>query len=131
MCACVWRAQVVLFKCSDEEYESLVAPDSGSWSREETDYLYSLCEQFDLRWPVIADRYEVPAHACIHACTCLARVRTAVLSGVASLRRVQCMGAGPARSCSAFEPPHAMRQVLCGAAHADGTGQHSLRRMWI
>lgn len=27
------------------------------WSREETDYLLNLCERFDFRWPVIADRY--------------------------------------------------------------------------
>jgi len=31
--------------------------DVSKWSREETDYLLSLCHQFGLRWPVIADRY--------------------------------------------------------------------------
>ncbi|RKO83957.1 hypothetical protein BDK51DRAFT_28963, partial [Blyttiomyces helicus] len=30
------------------------------WTQEETDYLFSLCRQFDLRFPVIADRYEYP-----------------------------------------------------------------------
>ena len=30
------------------------------WTKEETDYLWSLCADFDLRWIVIADRYEWP-----------------------------------------------------------------------
>jgi DNA methyltransferase 1-associated protein 1 len=28
------------------------------WTKEETEYLWSLCADFDLRWIVIADRYE-------------------------------------------------------------------------
>jgi len=28
------------------------------WTKEETDYLWSLCEELDLRWVVISDRYE-------------------------------------------------------------------------
>ena len=49
-----------------EEYEQylqgttsnyLVNPDP-EWTKEETDYLWSLCVDFDLRWIVIADRYE-------------------------------------------------------------------------
>jgi DNA methyltransferase 1-associated protein 1 len=28
------------------------------WSKEETDYLFSLCRQYDLRFPVIEDRYD-------------------------------------------------------------------------
>lgn len=41
----------------------------SEWSREETDYLWSLCRQFDLRWVVIADRFECPQHgvSCRHA----------------------------------------------------------------
>ncbi|KAL5000750.1 SWR1-complex protein 4 [Aspergillus recurvatus] len=31
---------------------------SEEWSREETDYLMDLAEEYDLRWVVIADRYE-------------------------------------------------------------------------
>lgn len=56
--------QVQLVKYDDEEYDSLVrpydtGPNSGGWTREETDYLYDMCEQLDLRWHVIWDRYEV------------------------------------------------------------------------
>eukprot|EP00968_Pinguiococcus_pyrenoidosus_P023551 scaffold3870_cov246-Pinguiococcus_pyrenoidosus.AAC.5 len=40
---------------SDEEYDKVLA--SGSWTRSETDYLMILCQRYDLRWPVIADRY--------------------------------------------------------------------------
>lgn len=45
-------------KYDDEEWESLLKADSGDWSREETDYLFELCERFDLRFTVIADRWD-------------------------------------------------------------------------
>ena len=32
-------------------------PSSSSWSKLETDVLFDLCEQFDLRFAVVADRY--------------------------------------------------------------------------
>jgi hypothetical protein len=32
---------------------------AGDWTRDETDYLLELCERFDLRFIVIADRYDV------------------------------------------------------------------------
>ena len=32
----------------------------SKWTREETDRLFALCKQFDLRFPVIADRIEPP-----------------------------------------------------------------------
>ncbi|KAI9805558.1 MAG: hypothetical protein M1825_000809 [Sarcosagium campestre] len=32
--------------------------DDDDWSKEETDYLMELCRDFDLRWIVIADRYD-------------------------------------------------------------------------
>lgn len=41
---------------SDEEYNKLLKSDD--WSREETDYLMDLVSEFDLRWVVIADRYD-------------------------------------------------------------------------
>ena len=41
---------------SDEQYETHLKNDD--WSKEETDYLVDLATDFDLRWVVIADRYE-------------------------------------------------------------------------
>jgi DNA methyltransferase 1-associated protein 1 len=42
---------------TDEEYETfLQVPD---WNRSETDYLMHLCYKYDLRWPVIIDRYSL------------------------------------------------------------------------
>lgn len=41
---------------TDEEYDKHLQSDL--WSREETDYLMDLVEEFDLRWILIADRYE-------------------------------------------------------------------------
>ena len=41
---------------TDEQYETHLQNDD--WSKEETDYLVDLATDFDLRWIVIADRYE-------------------------------------------------------------------------
>ncbi|CAZ79242.1 unnamed protein product [Tuber melanosporum] len=43
---------------TDGEYEVLKDPD---WTREETDYLFNLCREYDLRFVIIWDRYEFPA----------------------------------------------------------------------
>lgn len=40
---------------NDDEYELLLQSDS--WTKSETDYLIDLCYAYDLRWPVIVDRY--------------------------------------------------------------------------
>ena len=39
---------------TDEEYNSLLV--RSEWSREDTNTLFSICYQFDLRWPIIVDR---------------------------------------------------------------------------
>lgn len=41
---------------SDDEYNRHLRNDD--WSRQETDYLMDLAEEYDLRWVVIADRYD-------------------------------------------------------------------------
>ncbi|EEQ87819.2 DNA methyltransferase 1-associated protein 1 [Blastomyces dermatitidis ER-3] len=43
---------------TDDQYNRYLK--SHIWSREETDYLMDLVEEYDLRWIVIADRYEYP-----------------------------------------------------------------------
>ncbi|KAG2439980.1 hypothetical protein HXX76_004098 [Chlamydomonas incerta] len=55
-----YNKKVQLYKYNSEEYETLIKPESAAagWGREETDYLFDLCEHFDLRWFVIVDRYE-------------------------------------------------------------------------
>lgn len=50
-----------MFRYTPDEYEKLIASDSSDWSKAETDYFMDLCERFDLRFTVIADRYEVGA----------------------------------------------------------------------
>jgi DNA methyltransferase 1-associated protein 1 len=45
---------------SEDEYEHLLKAEQ--WSRAETDHLMYICYKYDLRWPVIADRYAlIPA----------------------------------------------------------------------
>jgi DNA methyltransferase 1-associated protein 1 len=41
---------------SDHEYNSLL--QTRGWTRSETDMLMHLCHKYDLRWPVIVDRYQ-------------------------------------------------------------------------
>ena len=45
-----------VFHYSTEEYNQYLRDDD--WSKEETDYLIEMCETYDLRFIVIADRYE-------------------------------------------------------------------------
>ncbi len=47
-----------IFRYDEDEWNALIEKDA-EWSRQETDYLLDLCERFDLRFPVIADRYNV------------------------------------------------------------------------
>ncbi|XP_031498916.1 SWR1-complex protein 4 [Nymphaea colorata] len=50
-----YNKHVDIIKYTDEEYEKyLTDPD---WTKEETDQLFDLCEQFDLRFIVVADRF--------------------------------------------------------------------------
>lgn len=41
---------------TDEQYQRHL--QSHDWTREETDYLLDLAEEYDLRWVIIADRYD-------------------------------------------------------------------------
>ncbi|CAA2981126.1 SWR1-complex 4 [Olea europaea subsp. europaea] len=50
-----YNKSVDVIKYTDEEYDKyLVDP---AWTKEETDRLFDMCEQFDLRFIVIADRF--------------------------------------------------------------------------
>ena len=50
-----------IHRYSDDEYESIVKPLhlSKKWSRDDTDKLFSLASKYELRWPVIFDRFSV------------------------------------------------------------------------
>lgn len=43
---------------TDEEYKKAVNPMVTDWDRLETDVLFDLCMRFNLRFIVIADRYQ-------------------------------------------------------------------------
>lgn len=49
---------MTILKYNNDEWEQILVKDPA-WSRQETDYLLELCEQFDLRFLIIADRYAV------------------------------------------------------------------------
>lgn len=50
-----YNKSVDVVKYTDEEYEKHLA--DPMWTKEETDQLFELCKQFDLRFIVIADRF--------------------------------------------------------------------------
>ncbi|KAL6771521.1 hypothetical protein ACKKBG_A26700 [Auxenochlorella protothecoides x Auxenochlorella symbiontica] len=52
-----YNKKVVVLRYDDEEWTSLITKQEG-WSREETDHLLDVVQALDLRWLVIADRYE-------------------------------------------------------------------------
>ncbi|KAI9347510.1 hypothetical protein BD770DRAFT_446490 [Pilaira anomala] len=45
-----------IIEYTEEDYEKYLT--DTDWSKEETDYLFDLCREYDLRFPVIEDRYE-------------------------------------------------------------------------
>ncbi|KAJ2722598.1 swr complex subunit [Coemansia sp. Benny D115] len=52
-----YNAKANPYSYTDDEYKSCIEQLDTSWTREETDYLFYLCGQFDLRFIVIHDRY--------------------------------------------------------------------------
>lgn len=49
------RAKVVSY--TDDEYKKVIAPITSDWDKLETDVLFDLCERFQLRFIVVADRF--------------------------------------------------------------------------
>lgn len=52
-----YNKQVMVPTYTDEEYARL-AP-AGDWTREQTDLLFDLIRRFDLRWPLVHDRFDM------------------------------------------------------------------------
>lgn len=50
-----YNKSVDIIKYTDEEYEKYLI--DSMWTKEETDQLFDMCERFDLRFIVIADRF--------------------------------------------------------------------------
>ncbi|KAJ7584333.1 hypothetical protein C8J56DRAFT_950702 [Mycena floridula] len=50
-------APSAVYTYSHDEYTRLIQ-DSEGWTKEETDYLFKMAQEFDLRWFIIHDRYE-------------------------------------------------------------------------
>lgn len=51
-----YNVQVSVPEYTEEQYNQALL--SEAWTKEETDYLMQLAADFDLRWPIIWDRYE-------------------------------------------------------------------------
>ncbi|KUJ15653.1 SWR1-complex protein 4 [Mollisia scopiformis] len=51
-----YNVKVITAEYNDEQYQKHLL--SEDWSRDETDYLVSMVRDYDMRWPVIWDRYE-------------------------------------------------------------------------
>ncbi|GAP85832.1 putative SWR1-complex protein 4 [Rosellinia necatrix] len=55
-----FNVQVDVPQYSEDQYNSNLVNDD--WTKDETDYLFGLAREFDLRWPLIWDRYEYTVH---------------------------------------------------------------------
>ncbi|KAK4100007.1 hypothetical protein N658DRAFT_428628 [Parathielavia hyrcaniae] len=51
-----FNVKVSVPQYNDDQYQSNL--QSSEWTKEETDYLLELAQEYDLRWPIIWDRYE-------------------------------------------------------------------------
>ncbi|KIN06562.1 hypothetical protein OIDMADRAFT_190899 [Oidiodendron maius Zn] len=51
-----FNVQVQVPEYNDEQYNAYL--QNEHWTKDETDYLMGLAQEYDLRWPVIWDRYE-------------------------------------------------------------------------
>jgi len=49
-----------LLTYNDEEWDTLLAGEESDWTREETDHLLDLLGRYDLRFVVVADRWQLP-----------------------------------------------------------------------
>lgn len=59
-----FSVQVDVPQYSEDQYNSNLINDD--WTKGETDYLFGLARQFDLRWPLIWDRYEYTPQPSVH-----------------------------------------------------------------
>lgn len=61
--AVCWWLQVQIYRYDGEEWLNVISRDNAlvsmGWTKEETDYLLDMLEQYDLRFVVVADRYNV------------------------------------------------------------------------
>lgn len=53
-----YNAQSNIYTYSQDEYTRLL--EDSEWSKEETDYLFDVVREYDLRWFIIHDRYNFP-----------------------------------------------------------------------
>ncbi|KAN0097425.1 hypothetical protein V8E55_001871 [Tylopilus felleus] len=54
-----YNVQTKPFDYSQDEYTRLL--EDSEWTKEETDYLFNIVQEYDLRWYVIHDRYDYPS----------------------------------------------------------------------
>ncbi|KAI9008856.1 hypothetical protein CLU79DRAFT_711376 [Phycomyces nitens] len=54
----VFNKVIDVVEFTDEEYDRYLT--DPEWTKQETEYLFSLCRQYDLRFPIVEDRYDLP-----------------------------------------------------------------------
>lgn len=47
-----------VYSYTSDEYIAHLRDETGDWSKQETDYLFKLCHDYDLRWFVMHDRWD-------------------------------------------------------------------------
>ncbi|KAJ3921841.1 hypothetical protein F5877DRAFT_35054 [Lentinula edodes] len=54
-----YNAQPTVYEWSQDEYSRHL--EDSEWTKEETEYLFKLAQEYDIRWHIINDRYEYPS----------------------------------------------------------------------
>ena len=52
-----FNRKAIVVTYTEEQYEKVVAPLKSDWTKLETDVLFDLCDRFNLRFIIIADRF--------------------------------------------------------------------------
>ena len=64
-----------IVKYSEEEYKKAVQPMKSDWDKLETDVLFELCERFNMRFIVIADRFADELQERINTLNCVTAIK--------------------------------------------------------
>ena len=78
-----FNKQPRVIRYEPEEYKKVVQPMTSDWDQLETDVLFDLCERFNMRFIVIADRFADELQGRIDELNCInaAKIRNSTRNG--------------------------------------------------
>lgn len=138
------KADIVRY--TDAEYAELLTPSAdrkpeennhdARWPKEHTDHLFELCRRYDLRWPVIYDRFDLkPSHDLeemkLRFYTVTTRVIAARLKDTRDVLRMHTVQSLQVRACVRVRPSQAAKTCCrCRSCTTPLRFHRSLLRVW-